>query len=83
MTVHVTVGGGPAPNPAIAGADFEPIGSFAIVIPDGAESGTGTFTFTPIEDEEVEEDEVRLHHGRFRYAFRCGVGRRACHHGQR
>ena len=58
VTVHVTVGRGPAPNPAIAGSDFEPVGSFAIVIPDGAESGTGTFTFTPIEDEEVEEDEV-------------------------
>ena len=58
VTVHVTVGSGSAPNPAIAGADFEPVGSFAIVIPDGAESGTGTFTFTPIEDEEVEEDEI-------------------------
>ena len=58
VTVHVTIGSGSAPNPAIAGADFEPIGSFAIVIPDGAENGTGTFTFTPIEDEEVEEDEM-------------------------
>ena len=58
VTVHVTVGSGSAPNPAIAGADFEPVGSFAIVIPDGAGSGTGIFTFTPIEDEEVEEDEM-------------------------
>ena len=58
VAVHVTIGGGPAPNPAIAGADFGPVGSFAIVIPNGAESGTGIFTFTPIEDEEVEEDEI-------------------------
>ena len=35
---------------ATAGDDFEAVGDFEITIPADAQSGTGTFTLTPILD---------------------------------
>lgn len=58
VTVRVVVGGETAPGQAIAGTDYQPVDILEIVIPAGEAGGTGTFTFTPIEDNFVEPDEA-------------------------
>ena len=58
VTVRVVVGGETAPGQAIPGTDYQPVDGLEIVIAAGDAVGTGTFTFTPIEDNFVEPDEV-------------------------
>ena len=48
---------------ATAGDDFEAVGDFEVNIPADAQSGTGTFTLTPILDTEAESDETVLIQG--------------------
>ena len=48
---------------ATAGDDFEAVGDFQVTIPADAQSGTGTFTLTPILDTADESDETVLIQG--------------------
>ena len=48
---------------ATAGDDFEAVGDFEVTIPADAQSGTGTFTLTPILDTADESDETVLIQG--------------------
>ena len=45
---------------ATAGDDFQAVGNFQVTIPADAQSGTGTFTLTPIVDTEDESEETVL-----------------------
>ena len=49
---------------AIQGTDFAPVSDFAITIPGGSESATGTFSLTAMVDNEMEVDETVLVSGR-------------------
>ena len=53
-TVTVSVGGGTA----TAHADYAAVSDFNIVIPEDRLSATGTFTLSPVDDDEVEGDET-------------------------
>ena len=57
QTINVTVGDSDEANAATAGTDFSRVLPFQITIPAGTASGTGTFTLTPIDDSEYEDDE--------------------------
>ena len=52
--VTVSVGGGTA----TAGEDYAAVADFAILVPAGETSGTGTFTLAPVGDDVVEGDET-------------------------
>ena len=57
-TVVTVLVGGDAGDTATAGTDFTAVDSFTLTIPPNLKTGQETFTLTPLDDEEDEEDET-------------------------